>query len=106
MIDLFNYDDRRVRPVYRWPFVYLHGAAEAHNESYRARQGWEATASSDVFTSTVPMPDKPGEYRGMLYCLPVIIVLANKYGDGLNGRVASCYDEAGMQHARNIEAWR
>ncbi len=91
---------------HRWPFVYLHGAAERHNEEQQRQHGdwkWEAP---DLFEANQPMPVVEGDYPAMLYGMRVVAFLRMRH-DHLHGRVASPDgDTIAFLHAQNVKEWR
>jgi hypothetical protein len=111
MIHLYHQADpnRRGRRNDWWPFAYLHGAAEIHNEQVSRLAGWEPEdeeTAADLFVADCPMPDKEGEYEGMLYGMPVVIVLSRRPRLGwLCGRISCPADEEGSRHARSVREW-
>lgn len=102
-----HYSDPAASGLHSWPFVYLHGAAEQHNDRIADDNAWVWQAP-DCFLCSEPMPTAPGVYRGSLYGFPVIAVLAfTHWPNQMCGRVVIDDPKRdGYEHAFAISDWR
>jgi hypothetical protein len=102
----YHYNDPAApKDAHRWPFVYLHGAAESHNEKKAEVNGWEWVAP-DLFVSDQPMPTETGDYAAVLYGMRVVAVIRVTWlGPQMCGRVACPNDQRGYEHAKSSERW-
>ena len=87
-MNFYHENDPRIKDmlVHRWPFCYMHGAAEdvINIEQYERDISWSAP---DLFVCNEPMPSEAGAYYGKLYGHDVVMVIAEHLGT-LGGRGA------------------
>jgi hypothetical protein len=103
--NLFHSNDPNLPKDYHcWHFVYLHGAAENHNEKKAFDNNW-AWRCPDLVISDQPIPKIPGHYEANLYGMKVIAVMARRIENHLAGRVADPTDVEGFAHASKPEEW-
>lgn len=91
--------------LYRWPFVYLHGAAEKIFEDITTARSLPCTPY-DIFLADTPMPTEPGLHAVNLYSHPAIAHLSSvEHRTMLIGRVVLLNDYKNHPYLMNPSNW-
>ena len=97
-------DPEKPEKVYRWSFVYLHGAAEDWARTTSIARNLEPTAF-DIFVADSPVPEEKGLHLVNLYGHTGIANLQEFYNT-TRGRVVLALDYDNHHYLTNPKTWR
>ncbi len=99
-----NVSEETGESVYRWPLCYAHGAAEELITEVQAAAAWPFEPT-DIFISDVDFPEEDGEYKGTLYGMDCVCVVATIDNTRHSRLVLTPIDDSDLKMARTPKGW-